>query len=308
MSSHNRQQSLGSSKSKVAVVLIFVLSVFSAIALSLINRLYMEENYLYANGAPTAVLPILALAAVFVAFFGMIFVKRSDYSVSELPSAGNSALYIISLLFVAEFIAIFILYFMYGAFDIGYGADIKNNAELLEKLDTATLSYQIMIILTPLAPVYFVVAAFKRKISAFFGSVTLLWVLAYILRTYFDVTDWVMSPRKLSMICAMCFAALFILYEIRFSFARGNVRRYFFMSALTAVFCFSAGLAGVLSSLFGAYPSAFEIPYYAVAMMLGIYACVRIYSIAFAFGNCEETEEEEETEEVSEDTEGSENI
>ena len=320
MSSHNEPKSIGSSKLKVTVAIIFVLSVISAIALSVINRLYIAENYLYINGAPTAVLPILAFVTVIVAIFGMLSVRKNDYSPKELPNAGNSLIYTVSLLLVAEFLAIFVLYVMYGAFDIGYGASIKNDASLLEKLETATLFYQLMIILTPLAPVYFVIVAFKQKISSFFGSITLLWILAYILRLYFDVTDWVMSPRKLSMICAMCFAALFMLYEIRFSFGRGNVRRYFFISSLTSVFCFSAGLAGVLSSLFGVFPSSFEIPYYGVAFALGVYAGARIYSLAYAKRTtetedaeeaeteAEEDENEEETEEVSETTEGSENI
>lgn len=291
MSSSSRPKSITSSKLKITAVLIFVLSALSAVVLSVINSIYMGENYLYVSGAPTLILPILALLALVLAGVGASFVKKDDYLVSELPSDRTSMLYMLSLLFVALFLAAFVMYILNGAYDIGYGQSIKGNAELLEKLETLTLFYQIMIVLTPLAPVYFVISAFKGKTSAFFGSLTLLWILAYILRIYFDITDWVMSPRKLSMLCAMCFASLFFLYEIRFSFARGNIRRYFFVSALTTVFCFSAGLAGVVSSVLGVYPSSFEIPYYAVAFALGLYGAIRVYSVAFAGSEAEDAME-----------------
>ena len=300
MLSSNQPKSLTSSKLKITAVLIFALSALSAVVLSLINSMYIDGNYLYANGAPVFVLPILAFAALVVAGIGASFVKKNDYSVSELPSGKNSVFHILSLVFVALFLAMFVLYIMFGAFDVGYGQSINGNADLVEKLETLTLFYQIMIILAPLAPVYFVISAFKGKTNAFFGSLTLLWILAYILRLYFDITDWVMSPRKLSTICAMCLAALFFLYEIRFSFARGNIRRYFFVSALTTVFCLSAGLVGVVASLGGVYPSSFEVPYYAVAFAIGLYAAIRLYSIAFAEAKSEETEEAEEVEEIEE--------
>ena len=296
MLSSNQPRSLALSKLKKTAVIIFVLSVVSAVALSIINGMCMGENYLYENGAPTIILPILALIAVILALIGARFVKNEDYSICEVPGIKTPATLILSLLFVSLFLAIFILYVMFGAFDIGYGKSIVGNKDLLEELGTLTLFYQIMIALTPLAPVYFVISAFNRKTSAFFGSVTLLWTLAYILRLYFDITDWVMSPRKLSMICAMCFAAMFFLYEIRFSFARGNIRRYFFVSALTTVFCFSSGMAGIISSLSGVYPSSFEIPYYAVALAIGLYSGIRLYFVAFAGCEAEEIEEVEEAE------------
>ncbi len=304
MLSDNQPEKVTLSKLKITAVLIFVLSALSAVVLSVINSMYMGENYLYENSAPTLVLPILAVLALVLAVLGTNFVKKDDYSVSELPRDKTSISYMLSLFFVALFLSIFVLYVMFGAFDIGYGKSISGNSDLLKKLETLTLFYQIMIVLTPLAPVYFVISAFKGKTNAFFGTLTLLWILAYILRIYFDITDWVMSPRKLSMLCAMCLAALFFLYEIRFSFARGNVRRYFFVAALTTVFCFSAGLAGVVSSLLGVYPSSFEIPYYAVALALGLYAAIRLYCVAFA--GCE-AEVEEVTEEAQMATEGSEN-
>ncbi|MBE6607707.1 MAG: hypothetical protein E7633_04035 [Ruminococcaceae bacterium] len=320
MSSNNRPKSITSLKLKITVVLILILSAVSATVFSVINLSYLEENYLYANGAPTTILPILAITSVALAVIGTSFVKKSDYSVKELPSDRTSMIYMLSLFFVALFLAIFVLYVMHGAFDIGYGISIKGNADLMEKLETATLFYQIMIILSPIAPIYFLVMSFKRKTSSFFGTLTLLWILAYILRTYFDITDWVMSPRKLSMLCAMCFAALFILYEVRFSFARGNIRRYFFMSAITTVFCFSAGLTGVISSVLGVYPSSFEIPYYGVAFALGLYAAIRLCSIAFAVSEKEvnaenqinnesyKSEKSEENEENENGAKGTENV
>ena len=300
MSTNNQPKTFALSKLKITAVLIFALSALSAVVLSIINGIYTGENYLYENSAPTLVLPILAILALVLAIVGARFVKKEDYSVSEVPSDKTSVTYMLSLFFVALFLAIFVLYVMFGAFDIGYGQSINGNADLVEKLETLTLFYQIMIILSPLAAVYFVILAFKGKTNAFFGSLTLLWILAYILRLYFDITDWVMSPRKLSMICAMCLAALFFLYEIRFSFARGNIRRYFFMAALTTVFCFSAGTAGVVSSVLGVYPSSFEIPYYAVAFAIGLYSGIRLYSVAFVDTKIEEIEEAEEIEEVEE--------
>lgn len=287
-------QSITSSKLKITAVIIFALTALSTVVFSFINSMYMGESYLYVNGAPTFVLIILVILAVALAGVGASFVKKSDYSAQELPRDKTSTLYMLSLLFVALFLSIFIMYILKGAYDIGYGQSIKGNAELVDKLETLTLFYQIMIVLTPLAPVYFVISAFKGKTNAFFGTVTLLWILAYILRLYFDITDWVMSPRKLSMICAMCFGALFILYEIRFFFARGNIRRYFFVCALTTSFCLPAGLVGVVSSIVGVYPSSFEVPYYGVAFALGLYGAIRLYSVAFASREAEKTESDEE--------------
>lgn len=303
MLSNSRPQSITSSKLKITAVLIFVLTALSTVVFSFINSMYMGESYLYVNGAPTSMLIIPVILAVALAGIGASLVKKSDYSAYELPRDKTSVLYMLSLLFVALFLSIFVMYILNGAYDIGYGQSIKGNAELVEKLETLTLFYQIMIVLTPLAPVYFVISAFKGKTNAFFGTLTLLWILAYILRLYFDITDWVMSPRKLSMICAMCFGALFILYEIRFSFARGNVRRYFFVAAMTTVFCFPAGLVGVVSSLVGVYPSPFEIPYYAVAFALGLYGAIRLYSVAFASSEVEEVEEAEEAKVATEGSE-----
>ena len=67
MLSDNQPKRVTSSKLKIAAVLIFVLSALSAVVLSVINSMYMGENYLYENGAPTLILPILAALAVALA-------------------------------------------------------------------------------------------------------------------------------------------------------------------------------------------------------------------------------------------------
>lgn len=274
-----RTAQAASSYVKIAVILICAVAVISAIALAVFNRVYLAENGLYLNGAPAALPISLTVIAIAACVFGTMNVRRA-HRLDCLPDTGNVALTMLSFLITAEFFAIFIIYFLLGAADLqyGFGGSIESNPALAEKMKAAILCYKILMPLSLFAPIYFIVAAFKKKISALFGSVTLAWIILYILRLYFDVTDWVMSPRKLTMICAMCIAALFILYEIRFAFSRGSSRKYFFFAALASIFCIGCGFAGVFSVLSGVYPLNYELPYYGACLLIGIYALIRVIS------------------------------
>ncbi len=270
-----RRAEAASSYIKIAVILICAVTLCSSVMLTVLNKTFIGESGLYLNSAPTALPVILALLSVAVCFYGTMNIRKAS-RLEMLPRASRRTLSVISFLFIAQFFAIFIIYLLLGPLDIQYG--VTNSLELAEKMKAALICYEILIPLSLFAPVYFVLAAFKRQINALFGSVTLIWILLYILRLYFDVTDWVMSPRKLTMICAMCIAAIFILYEIRFALGRGSSRKYFFFTALSAIFCISCGSAGVCSIYFGVYPLNYELPYFGVALLIGVYALVRVLS------------------------------
>ncbi len=269
----------GSAYIKMAILIICAVIVFSSMILAVFNRIYIGDNGLYVNGAPTVFLVILALISIAACVFGTMNVRRA-LKLDSVPDTGDVSLPMLSVLMAADFFAMFIIYFMLGAVDLqyGFGGSIDNSPELAEKMKTAILCYKLLVPLSLFAPIYFIVAAFKKKISALFGSITLVWIILYVLRLYFDVTDWVMSPRKLTMICAMCIAALFILYEIRFAFSRGSSRKYFFFAALAATFCFCCGFAGVFSIISGVYPVNYELPYYSICLLIGVYALVRVLS------------------------------
>lgn len=294
-----------SSYIKIAVILICAVAVVSAMALAIFNRLYIGDNGLYVNSAPVAILVTLAIISVGAAVFATMH-TRSAQRLDSLPETGSYALTMLSFVITAEFFAMFIIYLLLGAVDIqyGFGGSIENNPELAEKMRTALFCYKLMMPFSLFAPIYFIVVAFKKRISALFGSVTLIWIMLYILRLYFDVTDWVTSPRKLTMICAMCVAALFILYEIRFTFSRGSSRKYVFFAALCTIFCFACGFAGVFSVLSGVYPLSYELSYYGVCLLIGIYALIRVISFIpgkrryeddsyFIYESSEETDETE---------------
>ncbi len=262
-----------------AVVSTVVLSACAAVLLTTFNRTYLAENGLYKNGAPTACLVVLALLAVGVALFGaMNMSSRADGEI--LPKCSYRAQTIISFILVAEFVSIFALYFLLGPIDLQYGVGhgIANIENVTEKMKVALLCYRLLIPLSLFAPIYFVVAAMKKRVDPLFGCVTLVWTLLYILRLYFDVTDWVMSARKLTVICAVCVFAIFLMNEIRFAFGRGSFRKYFFFASLSAVFCIASGFAGVCSVLIKIYPLNYELGYYGVVLFMGLYAIVRVMS------------------------------
>lgn len=268
---------------KASLVLISVLSFCSAVGLTAFNRTYLAQNGLYKNGAALIIPVLLAFFAVGSCIFGALSVESSD-NVSDLPSARRTPLTVVSFVLGAELVSIFIIYMLLGPLDIQYGVGkgILNTPDLAEKMKTALLCYRLMVPLSLFAPIYFVIAAMKNKIDAFFGSITLVWVLLYIMRLYFDVTDWVMSVRKLSVICAMCIFAIFLIHEIRFAFGRGDLRKYFFFSSLSSVFCISCGFAGVCSVFIKVYPLNYELPYYGALLFMGVYAFIR--TLAFLPG------------------------
>ncbi len=274
-----RSAQAASSYIKIAVILICAVAAVSAMALAVFNRLYIGDNGLYVNSAPAAIPVALAVIAVGAAVFATMH-TRSAQRLDALPETGSYALPMLSFVITAEFFAMFIIYLLLGAVDIqyGFGGSIEASPELAEKMKTALFCYKLMMPFSLFAPIYFIVVAFKKRISALFGSVTLIWIMLYILRLYFDVTDWVTSPRKLTMICAMCIAALFILYEIRFTFSRGSSRKYVFFASLSAIFCFACGFAGVFSVLSGVYPLSYELSYFGVCLLIGVYALIRVIS------------------------------
>ncbi len=304
-----RRAEAGSSYIKIAVILICAVTACSAVALALFNRAFMGDNGLYINGAPTVLPIILVLVSIAVCVYGTMNVRKAS-KLERIPYVSRTPLLVISALLIAEFFAIFLIYILLGPLDIQYGIDmgVANSLELAEKMKMALMCYELLVPLSLFAPVYFVIAAYKKQINAFFGSITLIWMLLYILRLYFDVTDWVMSPRKLTMICAMCIAALFILSEIRFAFGRGSARKYFFFASLSAIFCTSCGFAGICSVFSGAYPLNYEIPYFGVALVIGVYALVRVLSFIPEKDDRDEDEyfdmfEEESEENAAEDSE-----
>lgn len=264
-----------------SIIATYVITAFSAIALTAFNRLYMEDNYIYANNSPVILLVILALVAVASAIYGSFSLQRAS-RLSSLPEIGTYGAYgtmITSVLITAFFATAFLLYLVAGPYDIEYfTGEIIPGSSLAKEMKGALGCYMATAVFAPFAGIYFIIVAFKKKINALFGSMTLIWMVLYILRLYFDISDWVMSPRKITMICALCIASLFILYELRFAFGRGSSRKYFVFCSLAAVFCSSCGFAGILSVLFNVYPLRFELPYYAICLMLGVYALIRLGS------------------------------
>lgn len=266
-------------RTNVSIVLTCVLSVCCAVLLTAFNSSYLGENGLYKNSSPVILLVLLALISVGAAVFGAINMT-AHANASDLPMYNSKALTFVSIVMIAEFVSIFALYFLLGPLDLQYGVGhgISNIPDLAEKMKIALLCYRLLIPLSLFASVYFVLAAMKKKIDPLFGSVTLVWLLIYILRLYFDVTDWVMSVRKLTVICAVCIFAMFLINEIRFAFGRASFRKYYFFASLGAIFCISSGFAGVCSIFINIYPLNYELGYYGAVLFMGLYALIRVLS------------------------------
>ncbi len=288
---------------RVLLFALYAIAVFAAIALTLVNKIFMADNYLYENGTPSALLLVFALFAVILSFVlaftvGKV-IKGKDESVL---GKANLARKIIATLFILAFVAAFLGYLSHGAFDIGYGNPAVNSTGLADRFESVKFIYKLMIVLTPLAGFYFT----SRKTNPLLGAVTIAWLLSYILRLYFDTSDWVMSPRKLSVTFAFCIITLFILYEIRFAFGRGSIRKYMFFGAFGGLSCFVSGFSGIFCSLLGVFPSIFELPYYIIVLLFGIYAFYRVHIIVFDGEKESENKTAEKSEENAEITEESE--
>lgn len=267
------------SRINVSVVLTCILSFCCAVSLTAFNRSYLGENGLYKNSSPVWLLVLLAIMSMGASVFGALNMSsRSDASL--LPKYNGKATVVISVVMIAEFVSIFALYFLLGPLDLRYGVGhgVANMPDIVEKMKIALLCYRLLIPLSLFASVYFVIAAMKKRIDPLFGCITLIWLLLYILRLYFDISDWVMSVRKLTVICAVCVFAMFLMNEIRFAFGRASFRKYFFFASLSAVFCISSGFAGVCSIFIKIYPLNYELGYYGVLLFMGLYALVRVLS------------------------------
>lgn len=260
---------------QVAVVVIIVLAVCAAVSLTAFNRSYLGENGLYKNGTPLILPWLIVILSIAAALFGALNVS-AELDVDTLPKCSGKALTLVSVFFASMCVAIFALFFLLGPLDLQYGVGHGVPFGVEAKMKTAILCYRALIPLSLFAPAYFIVAAVKKRVDALFGSVTLVWALVYILRLYFDVTDWVMSVRKITVICALCAFVFFMINEIRFAFGRGCPRKYFFYSALCAIFCLSSGFAGICCVIIKIYPLNYELAYYGAILALGAFAMIRV--------------------------------
>lgn len=277
-----RMSAASSSHIKTAVFATAALSVICAAVLSCYNGLFIGSDMLYSSKAP-AFLPIAALVlAISAAVAGSITLRR-EKGLNALPEIPSLLFQILSCLLCAAFLAVTVLYLVSGPHDITGGNMITE--DFYEKMKIPLLCYMIYAIISPLAAMYFLMPAFgKKQTSALFGCITVSWLLLYLVRLYFDVSDMVMAPRKLTVIFAVCMAILFIISEIRFSLARGSSRKYFVYGSLTSVSCISSGVAGAVSALAGIYPTSFDLSYYVLITLIGIYALARLFSLVSFFG------------------------
>ncbi len=268
-----------SARIKTGAFVILALSIIGAALLSWYNITFIGEDMLYSSHAPSF-LPIIMLLAAVVASVAFSFMLRREKTLNSLPKTNDMAHQVICCLICASLLAITVLYIVLGTRDLNGGTELTD--KLKEDIAIVLTCYMLYAVLAPVASLYFIKSAFgERKISVSLGCVAVLWFLLYLVRLYFDLSDMVEAPRKLTLLFAVCMAVLFLVCEIRFALGNASARKYFIFASLCAVSCISAGFAGGLCAMIGKYPTSVDFSYFVFVLLIGVYALERVFSVAY---------------------------
>ena len=223
-----------------------ILAVIFSVFITVFNSSYFDFGTgLYYAGTPKAliIIPIIALILFFASSF--LTLKLDDM---PLRYPKNHSLLTVFASALAGISMIFTVIMQFCARPTDHLSQLYTTE--LEGLATASLMLKLSLVFAVLGVIYFVVIIVTNKANPLLAILSVAWILAVILRIYYDMTFIITNPVRNFTALALCAAALFLLSEIRYLSGKCSPCFFVFAASLASVFCVASGVSKTAERLF----------------------------------------------------------
>ena len=235
------------------------------------GRYYDVRAGLFDRGTPMLLLWI-GLSALLIFALSALFTLKSD----ELPFLYPQKCSLFTL-FASSFTAVCLLctlVFFVFAKEGDKMADIYYSG--IPEMANAAKMLGITFVFAVLGAGYLFTVCFMSKPLPLLGLTLELWLLSYLLLIYYDMSELVMDPLRTLTVISLCFAALFVLCELRYLYGKSSPRAFVIFSSLCSVITFASGFYKVLSVFTGEALLDTAFVFYVAEAGLAIYAFSRL--------------------------------
>lgn len=254
-----------------------LLAVFALLQTLLYLFGYDFSLHLYETGISVPLVRGVYLLIAFLLCLPLFLLKKAEPSLFEERSSlgESSAVNYFALLSVAAIAATLFVQML------RLNADDSLSLLILQPTSQTANARSMLILSLVLAlpaTLYFI-GRFMGKNLPYCLIFTLLWLCAYLLRIYFDLSILLMSPIRLMTLVALTALIFFLLCELRLCRGLFSPIVYGISATIASLFAGISGLSGLFLTLLGKLNFSTDTIYMLVQITLALYALFRLRTL-----------------------------
>lgn len=173
---------------------------------------------------------------------------------------------------------------------------IDSGDHLDEILRSGSISYQPVVatlhifslILALPAAFFFLRSAQGKRRTAVEAIPLLLFLIAFVLRVYFDMSLMLNNPRRLFSVVTLLSLLLYVLCEVRLVMRPDRLIPYGFFTLLAMTLAAASGFSNLFLNLIGVLSDGAEVAYYLFEALFSLYLAARLVLLCRAAGTKDE--------------------
>lgn len=226
---------------RTTVTLMTIITLVGAFILTIFELAFYDAGTnLFSSGAPSWVIVLFAIAALLFSVVSCLLINSDTFPLTY-PEKNSKFTDFAELLCAG----ILILTFAVQLLKLGYNSD-HLTALWLASSDTLVAAVRMLrlsVFLALIASIYFIYSFITEKKNALLAIIFCMWIIAYLLRIYYDMSVIIVDPVRKLTIAALCSMLLFMCAEIRVSVGKPSPRMFVCFGLLAFFFCGVSGIS-----------------------------------------------------------------
>ena len=232
---------------------------------------------LFSRGAPSWMIWLLVCVGVLLSVISSLFIQADTFPL-KYPEKNSKFTGISELLCAIVLLLTFVIQLM----RLGNSSDHLTWLWLntSETLTAAVRMLHISVFLAIVASLYFLFSIITEKSRALLAMVFCLWVFAYLLRIYYDMSVLIVDPVRKLTITALCSILLFMCAEIRMIVGKPSPRIFVCFGLIALFFCGISGISKLVMSFTGFTGFSVQTVYDSFEVAFALYVLSRLLAFA----------------------------
>ena len=265
---------------RTELVVMSVITLIGAAFLTIFELAFYDTGTnLFSRGAPSWIIVLFSAVSILFSLISSLLIHAETFPITYTEKNSKFTDFA-GLLCAAVLILTFAVQFM----RLGNVTDHLTQLWLTtdKTLAAAVRMLRISAFLALVASVYFIFSFITKKNNAILAIVFCLWIFAYLLRIYYDMSSLVVDPLRKLTIAALCSILLFMCAEIRMIVGKPSPRLFVCFGFIALFFCGASGVSKLIITLKDSDGFGIQSIYDCFEVVFALYVLSRL--LAFANG------------------------
>ena len=234
---------------RAAVAVTSVITLIGAAMLAIFELAFYDTGTnLFSRGAPSWIIMLFAAVGILFSVISSLLIRAENFPLTY-PEKSSKFTGFAELLCAGVLILTFAVQFI----RLGNTTDHLTELWLTSgnTLSAAVRMLRISVFLALASSIYFIFSFITQKSSTALAIVFCLWVFAYLLRIYYDMSLLIVDPVRKLTIAALCSILLFMCAEIRMIVGKPSPRLFVCFGFLALFFCGASGISKLIITFTG---------------------------------------------------------